>query len=158
MKSREKIEKMPVWQAFLIVIMLVGFMIMMMEHYVINKAFSLMNHVVSKMEKTFKEDDQELLNDYKEFDERQAYDRAQSELISFDMKYGLHASEVKQPYYCEYVIKNKKIEKLYDLPYAKHHAWVHESISKSIAWNKKMIEEGSKKYKFDPTQCKDPTV
>jgi hypothetical protein len=148
MNLNESIKKMPVWKVALCVMLVAGICVLLVEHYMVSKAFSIMNHAVSQMEKTFKEDDQELLDDYKEFDEREVYDRA----------YSRHASEVKQPSYCEYVIKNQKIEKWYDFPYAKHHAWVHDAISNAIAWNKKMIEEGMKEDTFDPSQCKDPTV
>ncbi len=154
----ENIKKMPLWKVALGVMLVAGTFVMLVEHYMVSKAFSIMNHAVTQMEKTFKEDDQELLDDYKEFDERQVYDRAKSDLLSFEIAYSRRANEVKQPSYCEYVIKNQKIEKWYDFAYAKHHAWVHDAISNSIAWNKKMIEEGMKEDKFDPSQCKDPTV
>jgi len=152
MNLRERIAKMPAWKAAVIALFMMGMLMIGIEEVFISKVFGLMNHVINNMDKQFKDDVDDMTSDFKKFKEQEEYDKAESDIRSFEI-YDHHISP-HQDYVCGYEIINNKLEKYYGLAYIKHHDSVRQWVDKRIAQNKKFIQEQTSNGSFDPLKCK----
>jgi hypothetical protein len=159
MTIKEKIGNMAAWKVALILMVSVGCIVIGIEHYFVNKAFSFMNGMTSHLEQQFKEDDDDMEQGFKDFEEKEVYERADSKLTQFEGEiWDTFTHKTDQERYCLYLISNQTLKGMQELPYAKHHDYIRKSLTDSISRNMKKMEEGMKKGEFDPAKCKDSTA
>lgn len=152
MNIREQIGKMPIWKALVIIFLAFTFMAIIFEEIVLSKITHLFDKSITQFDKTFKEESNEVKNDYQSFDERQEYDKAESDINSMILT-ERHVDLSNQDYVCFYKKLNRELTKLYTLAYTKHHPSTHQYITDYINRNNKFMEEMAAKGAFDAKKC-----
>lgn len=161
MSLSEKLGKMPAWKAGLALILTVGLMIICVEEYVINKAFSYMNRVAANFERQFADDDKDVRDEYDKEENYREYNSLKWELIHLNgdgssLRTFEKASEEKnQKLVCLYSLIIKKFEKLKTYDYPKAHPEVMKDIVDEMASNKKRLEDETTNTAMLASQCKD---
>lgn len=160
MKLREKIENMPLWKGALLLILTVGLMIICVEEYMINKAFSFMNKVATNFERQFAEDDKDLA-EYDKEENYRTYNNLKWELMSLQRDgFSIRTleenkDEKNKKLVCLYTQMIKKFEKLKTYDYPKAHPEVTHDINEEIASYKKRLMDETTNTVMLASQCKD---
>jgi hypothetical protein len=142
----------------------VGFFVIGIEEYIVNKAFSFMNHVADKFEQGFADDVDDMERFQKNAKEREEYDDLKRKIDDQMFNTGMtdkgtyRNGDSHQKSLCEYQKSAAKSEKLYELAYVKHNPAVRDELTSKITLYKKFVNEAVSKKEYDPTQClDDPT-
>jgi hypothetical protein len=153
MNIRERIGQLTAWKVFLVVILALMIALLAVEKIFISKVFNLIDHTIDRFELVFKNENKEIDDDYKNFNEEEEYNRARSEINAMYIKEWM--GDPKQVYVCSIQRRVSKMRKLLELPYVQHRQyitenWNHEITSYQI-WINKYVDEGL----FDPEKCMD---
>jgi len=153
MSVREKIGKMPVWKAATVSLLAIFFLVAGVEKVFVSRVFNFMNSTVTTFEKEKQDDLDDLEEMDRNFEERQGYDRAESDLSTFDMEQ--HMSLPQQVLVCGRATMIKKLENFFQLAYVKRHPGTQKYITERIESEKQYIADQIKTGDFDPSVCKD---
>lgn len=150
MTIREKMLKLPVWKAGLIVLLIAMFISIGIEELFISKVFHILDKSITHFDKVFKEESNEVDRDYRDFKEQQAYDSAESKVN--ELIFG-NPDFSHQGIACNAVKANKILSSMTEFPAAKKHDYLRNRIDERINENKKIIDQYTQDKSFNPSKC-----
>lgn len=153
MKIQEEMGNLPVWKVVIIFLLAISLLFFVVEELFIGRIFSVLNKGITHFEKIAKEEKDEIDRDYDEFDEKEAYDHAMYEINGMMMNNYQFIDKPRYMRTCNVLLMQKKLEKLYELPFVKKRDYVQGLLASRINLIKKEIDSEIEKYHFDPDKC-----
>ncbi len=150
MNIREKVLKLPVWKAGVIVFLMAMFISIGVEELFISKVFHILDKSLTHFDTVFKEESNEVDRDYRNFKEQQAYDSAESKVN--ELIFG-NPDFSHQGIACNAVKANKILSSMAEFATAKKHNYLRNRIDERINENKKRIDQYTQDKSFDPSKC-----
>lgn len=153
MTLRKKIGQLSVWKAGVLILLTFSLLIFGIEEIFMSRVFNLLDRGITHFEMVFKDDAKDIDRDYENFNEREIYDKAQSEINREYIEESV--TETTQEYNCNIKKRINNLEKLLALPYAQNNKGAHDGTIKEIELNRKFLDKAIVKGNFDSSLCKD---